>query len=219
LGFSPAGGLHMSAELLRYVRERRGMVSSNVAEAGGFLKTEPNLTAPDIQLHFVIGILEDHGRRLHAHHGFSCHTCLLRPKSRGSIQLASADPADAPLIDPAFYQDPEDLEGMVRGFKLTRRIMDAPSLKVRRGRELFTEGIRSDDEIKAVLRQRSDTIYHPVGSCAIGSVVDHDLKVKGLSGVRVADASIMPTLIGGNTNAPVVAFAEKAVDLISKDNQ
>ena len=218
VAFTPRGGLRIAREGLRYRRERRGMLSSNYAEGGGFLKTEPGLVAPDVQLHFVVALVDDHARRLHFKHGYSCHVCLLRPKSRGQLTLASADPLAAPLIDPAFLQHPDDIETLVKGFKLTRRLMDAPVLAQLRERDMFTAGVETDEQIREVLRRRCDTVYHPVGTCRMGidelAVVDPELRVRGLQGLRVVDASIMPTLIGGNTNAPTIAIAEKAVDLL-----
>ncbi len=220
VGFTPRGGLRLGREAWRFWRQRRGMLTSNYAEGGGFLCSEPGLSAPDLQLHFVVAIVNDHARTLHYRHGYSCHVCLLRPKSRGQLTLANADPRAAPLIDPAFYLHPDDVETMVKGYKLTQRLMDAPALASLRDEDLFTAKVRSDDEIREVLRNRSDTIYHPVGTCKMGSdpmaVVDAQLRVHGLEGLRVVDASIMPTLIGGNTNAPTIAIAEKAVDMIRK---
>ena len=219
LGYSVPGIARLIREISRYRRDRSGMVSTNFAEAGGFLKTRPGLEIPDIQLHFVVGLVDDHARKRHLGHGFTCHVCLLRPKSRGSVKLASADPLAAPQIDPNFFGDPADLETMVAGFKLTQRIMDAPSLKALRTRDAFTQGVETDAQIRDFLRRRVDTVYHPVGSCAMGpdaatAVVDAQLRVHGLEGLRVVDASIMPTLIGGNTNAPSIMIAEKAADMI-----
>jgi choline dehydrogenase-like flavoprotein len=152
----------------------------------------------------------------------SCHSCALRPASRGVLHVASRDARDAPLIDPGFLSAPEDLETMVRAFKLVRRIFAQPAFAPFGGgdasRELHFAGVRSDDEIRAAIRARADTIYHPVGTCRMGSderaVVDPELRVRGVDGLRVVDASVMPTLVSGNTNAPVVMIAEKAVDLI-----
>lgn len=218
VGISARGSLRMAREALRYLRNRRGLLTSNFAECGGFLKTDPALAAPDLQLHFVISLVEDHARKLHTAHGYSCHVCLLRPKSRGQVTLASADMRDAPAIDPAFLVDEQDLEDLVKGFKLTRRLMDAPALASLRHKDLFTAEVKTDEDIRKVLRQRVDTVYHPVGSCKMGvddmAVVDPQLRVHGMQGLRVVDASVMPTLIGGNTNAPTIAIAEKAVDLI-----
>ncbi|MDE2577612.1 MAG: GMC family oxidoreductase N-terminal domain-containing protein [Hyphomicrobiales bacterium] len=218
-GNSVGATMRLIREIKRYRKSRRGMVATNFAEAGGFLKTRPDLAAPDIQLHFVVGPVDDHARKQHLGQGYSCHVCLLRPKSRGAVRLASRDPRAAPLIDPNFLGEPEDVETLVAGFKITQRIMDAPPLAGLRTRDFYTGDIRSDEDIRAMLRARVDTVYHPVGTCAMGRdpgrhVVDAQLRVHGLDGLRVVDASIMPTLIGGNTNAPAIMIAEKAADMI-----
>ena len=217
-GLTFAGLRHLWKEIGRYRREGVGMVTSNVAECGGFLKTDPNLEVPDIQLHFSMAMADNHGRNRHLGHGFGCHVCLLRPKSRGTVTLNSADPATAPAIDPKFYDSPDDLEVMVKAFKITQRIMDAEPLAKWRTEDMFTANVRSDDEIRAALRNRSDTVYHPVGTARMGTddmaVVDPKLRVAGVEGLRVVDASIMPTLIGGNTNAPSIMIGEKAADMI-----
>ncbi|KVE36949.1 GMC family oxidoreductase [Burkholderia sp. BDU5] len=218
IGVSVRGGLRLLREAVRFRRTRRGMLTSNFAEGGAFLRTRADLAAPDIQLHFVVALVDNHARSLHGGHGLSCHVCLLRPRSRGSVALRSWHPQDAPLIDPAFFRDPQDLEDMVAGFKLTRTLMQAPALGEWITADLFTAHVKTDDDIRDVLRQRTDTVYHPVGTCRMGqdelAVVDPQLRVRGLQGLRIVDASIMPTLIGGNTNAPTIMIAEKAVDLI-----
>jgi choline dehydrogenase-like flavoprotein len=224
IGVSFGGLAALVSAVARYRRERRGMVASNGAEAGGFLKTRPELELPDVQLHFVIGLLDDHARKLHLGQGFSCHVCALRPKSRGSVRLASADPFAAPLIDPNFLADPQDVETLVAGFKLTRRLMEAPSLRAWWTKEAFSAGVNSDDEIRAFLRRRVDTVYHPVGSCAMGpdpakAVVDARLRVHGIEALRVVDASIMPEVVAGNTNAPTIMIAEKAAEMIREDGR
>ena len=217
-GVSFAGFRKLWKEIGRYRRNGVGMVTSNIAECGGFLKTDPNLPAPDIQLHFSMGMADNHGRTRHLGHGFGCHVCLLRPKSRGSVTLNSADPTVPPRIDPKFYDHADDLEVMVRGFKMTRRIMDTEPLAKWRTAEMYSENVRTDDEIRMILRNRSDTVYHPVGTARMGTdgaaVVDPQLRVIGIEGLRVVDASIMPTLIGGNTNAPSIMIGEKGADMI-----
>lgn len=218
LGISLGGTLRLLDEIGRYRRERTGMMTSNGAEGGGFLRRYPDSPAPEFQLHFVVGMIDSHARKLHLGHGYSCHICLLRPKSIGRLSLASADPMAAPDIDPNFLGHPDDLDAMVDGFKLTRKLMDAPILAGIRTGEVYTAGVHSDDEIREELRNRADTIYHPVGTCKMGgdamAVVDTRLRVHGLDGLRVVDASIMPTLVGGNTTAPTLMIGEKAAQMI-----
>jgi len=218
LGISLKGGLHLFKQIARYRRERRGLVSSNFAEGGAFLKTSPDLPAPNIQLHFVIALVDDHARTLHPGHGLSCHVCLLRPRSTGSVTLRDSNPDSAPLIDPQFLSDPADVEELVAGYKMTEKLMKAPALAQFITEDPFTANVKTDDDIRAILRQRTDTVYHPVGTCKMGiddmAVVDPSLRVHGIEGLRVVDASIMPTIIGGNTNAPAIMIAEKAADLI-----
>ncbi|MDH0868080.1 GMC family oxidoreductase N-terminal domain-containing protein [Mitsuaria sp. GD03876] len=221
-GFSLRGGARFLSQVARYRRERRGLVTSNFAECGGFLSTRAGLPAPNVQLHLVVALVEDHARKLRWGHGLSCHVCLLRPRSRGALTLASADPLAAPRIDPAFLQDPEDVRELVEGYKLTRDLMRAPAIKAFWKKELWSAEVEADDAIEALLRRRVDTVYHPVGTCRMGpdgdegAVVDAALRVRGLDGLRVVDASVMPAVVSGNTNAPVVAIAEKAAELIAR---
>lgn len=218
VGLSLAGGVKMTGQIIRYLKERKGMIATNFAEGGGFLKTDPSLLAPDVQLHFVISLVEDHARKLHVSHGYSCHVCLLRPKSRGQVTLKNKDPLSAPLIDPAFLKEDQDIETLVKGYQLTKKLMDAPALASMRQSDMVTANVHTEEDIKNILRERVDTVYHPVGTCKMGlddmAVVDPELRVHGLENLRVVDGSIMPTLIGGNTNAPIIAIAEKAVDMI-----
>ncbi|HET9025848.1 MAG TPA: GMC family oxidoreductase N-terminal domain-containing protein [Burkholderiaceae bacterium] len=222
LGLSPVGAWKLMRDIGRWRRERRGVLTSNFAEAGAFVRTLPDQARPDLQLHFVIGMVDNHNRTFHWGHGMSCHSCPLRPKSRGVLRLASRDMKDAPLIDPRFLSHQDDLETLVRGFKLVRRIFAQPAFAPFDGanpaRELYHSEVRTDDDIRAAIRAHADTIYHPVGTCRMGSdaraVVDPQLRVRGVEGLRVIDASVMPTLVSGNTNAPVVMIAERASDLI-----
>ena len=217
-GISMSGSLDMFKQIQRYRRERKGMITSNFAECGGFLKSDPSLSIPNLQLHFVVALVDDHARKFHASHGVSCHVCLLNPRSRGSIQLSGPKISDPLKIDPNFLADEQDLEDLVQGFKLTQKLMQSPALSEIYKQDLFTADVKSDDDIRAILRQRVDTVYHPVGSCKMGvddmAVVNPQLQVYGIQNLRVVDASIMPNVINGNTNAPVVMIAETAVDLI-----
>ena len=218
-GISPTGLWRAFKGILEWRRQRTGLLTTNFAEAGGFIKSQPDEPIPDLQLHFVVGKLVDHGRKTTLGHGYSCHVCLLRPLSRGSLRLASADPLAAPLIDPNFLGEADDTRRLVRGFKLMRELLNQPALAGHGGRELASSAAaKTDAEIEAFIRNHADTIYHPVGSCRMGpgplDVVDAQLKVHGVDGLRVVDASIMPRVVGGNTNAPVIMIAEKAVDLI-----
>ena len=194
-------------------RRGTGMLTTNFAEAGAFLRTRSGLERPDVQLHFVNGIVDDHARRLHYGYGISCHVAVLRPASRGSVGLNSADPRDPPRIDPNFLAADADVATLLAGVKIAREIMGGAPLDRHRGLELHAIG-QSDDELIDRMRRRADTIYHPVGSCRMGhdemAVVDPSLRVRGLEGLSVVDASVMPALIGGNTNAPTIMIAEKA---------
>ncbi len=173
LGLSPAGAWKLMREIGRWRRERRGVLTSNFAEAGAFVRTLPDQARPDLQLHFVIGMVDNHNRTFHWGHGMSCHSCPLRPKSRGVLRLASRDMKDAPLIDPRFLSHEDDLETLVRGFKLVRKIFAQPAFAPFDGanpkRELYSADVRTDDEIRAVIRAHADTIYHPVGTCRMGT--------------------------------------------------
>ncbi|WP_343657270.1 GMC family oxidoreductase [Paraburkholderia caribensis] len=219
IGFSLRGFAKMVPGFVSYWRSGRGMLTSNVAEAGGFLKSRPTLDRPDLQLHFCTALVDDHNRHMHWGHGYSLHVCVLRPYSRGAVTLASSDAREAPVIDPAFLSDPRDLDLLVEGVRLSRRILDAPSLALCGGRELYTRHGQTDAELRATIAAHADTIYHPVSTCRMGgderSVVDTQLRVRGVTGLRVVDASVMPTLIGGNTNAPTVMIGERAADFMA----
>ncbi len=220
-GMSLKGLPRLLRAIRQYRRERRGPMTSNFAECGGFLKTRPELDVPDVQLHFGMALTDDHGRKRHKGIGFSLHVCQLRPKSRGHVGLNSADPLAPPLIDPNFLGEAEDLETMVGGYKITKRLLETPAMRALQKKDMFTEDVRTDDDIRKILRERVDTVYHPVGTCKMGNdpmaVVDPKLKVHGVEGLRVVDASIMPTLIGGNTNAPTIMIGEKAADMIKAE--
>jgi len=207
---------------LRYFLFREGIGTSNIAEAGGFMRSRlaPD-ERPDIQFHFVPAILDDHGRNRIPGRGYTVHACGLRPKSRGWLELASADPAAKPRIHAQYLSDPggDDVATLVEAVRAARAILAQTAFDPYRGAELFPGVDASSDEaIAAFVRRKAETIYHPVGTCRMGrdstSVVDPELRVRGIEALRVVDASVMPRLVGGNTNAPTVMIAERASDLI-----
>jgi choline dehydrogenase len=223
-GLAPGAVPALLGAFWEYRRRGCGMLASNVAEAGGFARLAPESRRPDVQFHFIPALVRDHGRRLPWGHGLTLHCCLLRPKSRGSVTLRSADPFAPPRIDPAYLEDRDDLEGLLAALRLGRRIMAAPALAgASGGRELEPGPARqSDGDLAAYIRARAETIYHPVGTCRMGrddgAVVDERLRVRGLLGLRIADASVAPRLIGGNTNALAMVIGEKAAAFVTADD-
>ena len=216
------GVLQMVGEGVEYYGAHLGKLRASVTEAGGFLKTDPSLAVPDVQIHTIPLLFDDSGRdlRLMSQDGYSCHVCCLRPKSRGTVGLASANPAHAPVIDHKFFTHPDDLKTLVAGVRLVRKILAAPAFEPYRKEELHPGAEKESDEaIGQAVKDKLGIVYHPVGTCRMGSddtaVVDPQLRVQGVEGLRVVDASIMPTLLGGNTNAPTIMIAEKASDMIA----
>jgi choline dehydrogenase len=205
-----------------YYLHRRGIGTSNVAESGGFVRSDlaPD-ERPDIQFHFVPAMLEDHGRQRLPGHGYTLHACALRPLSRGRVALASADPAAKVRIHANYLGDPQgfDLRVLIEAVRLSRRILQQPAFRDWQAGEIFPgEDARDDAALADFVRRKAETIYHPVGTCRMGAdaraVVDPQLRVNGVAALRVVDASVMPRLIGGNTNAPTVMIAERAGDLV-----
>ncbi len=198
-----------------------GTASYIPTPVGAFLATREGLAAPDIQIHFMPVRGNPHGRgMLPAEHGYQMHVCQLRPESRGTIRLASPDPLTFPLIDPRYLSAAEDVDTLVAGLRLARRIGAAPAFAPYRGDELWPgAAVQSREALVAAIRAWGETIYHPVGTCRMGvddgAVVDGALRVRGVGGLRVVDASVMPYLVSGNTNAPTIMIAEKASDLIA----
>ncbi len=207
-----------------FMRGHRGPGTSNIAEAGGFVRSQFAPDArPDVQFHFIPAMLDDHGRRRMQGDGYTVHACFLRPHSRGRILLASSNQADKARIEPNYLGDAEgfDLKMMVECAKLSRDLFAQRAFDPYRGTPIFpARSNASDEELVAFIRAKAETVYHPVGSCRMGraddnhAVVDPQLRVRGVAGLRVIDASVMPKLIGGNTNAPTIMIAERAADLI-----
>jgi choline dehydrogenase len=204
--------------LALFEAEGGGPLTSNVAEAGGFIRTRDHLGAPDIQLHFVPGRFETEGLVPGDGHGFSIGACVLKPRSRGFVALGSPDPTAKPLIVHNYLEHPDDVASMVAGVRTSLEICESGRLGELSTGMLIGPDSRSDEDIEVHCRQRLQTLYHPVGTCRMGdeptAVVDRELKVRGVQGLRVVDASVMPTVPRGNTNAPVIALAERAADLI-----
>ncbi|MCH8553499.1 MAG: GMC family oxidoreductase N-terminal domain-containing protein, partial [Natronospirillum sp.] len=216
VGMGPAGIWNTTKGLIDYWTRGTGYLTTNFAEGGAFLKTRPELDRPDIQLHFVVSIVDDHARKLYLRHGFSCHVCVLRPKSRGTLRLTSSDPLAAPEINPGFLANPDDFDTLKAGVCQMKALLETPPLAPFRHEELYGESTCSDSELDHLIRQRTDTVYHPIGTCRMGrddmAVVDPECRVRGLDNLRVVDASVMPNLIGGNTNAPTIMIAERIAD-------
>ena len=216
---SKQAGLKKIAVGLNYLIRKQGPGRDNFLQAGAFLKSREGLDRPDLQLHYVNAMMVDHGRTQVNDDGFTIHACQLRPESRGSVTLTSGDPFDHPLIDPNYLATEEDRRAMREGVKMSREIAAQEAFGSFRGEEYMPgESVKSDAEIDAFIREYGETIYHPVGTVRMGiddaAPVDGELKVRGVEGLRVVDASVMPTLIGGNTNAPTIMVAEKAADMI-----
>lgn len=220
VGLNPRGLLRLARAAAGWRRHGEGLFASPMAEGGAFLRSQPGLARPDLQIHFVVGIVDQHMRKPHLADGWSAHICALRPFSRGRVRLASPNPFAPPLIDPAFLADSRDAALMLRAARMLETLTEAAPLAPWRRRRLYPHD-GTDAGLMADIRARADTIYHPVGTCRIGrdalAVTDAQLRVRGVAGLRVVDASVMPTLIGGNTNAPTIMIAERAAGFIRAD--
>ena len=219
--YSATRGLHQLAVGLNYLLRGQGIGRQQYLESGAFVSSRPGLSRPDIQIHAVLAIMKDHGRVKATEDGFSLHLCQLRPESRGTIALASADPFADPAIRANYLATPEDRRVLRESVRIGRDVVAQAALSPYRRDELAPgPDVRTDAEVDAWVRAHAETIYHPVGTCRMGdahdtnAVVDADLQVRGLQGLRVIDASVMPTLVSSNTNAPTIMIAEKAADLI-----
>jgi choline dehydrogenase len=220
LGYSIGGGLDAIKGIFDWAFKRSGMLTTNFAESAGFYSTDNQVPAPDIELTFIVGVVDDHTRKFHLGHGYCAHATLMRPKSRGSLRLASSDPKADPLIDPNYLADEDDMRRLVKGLQKLLDIMESKPFDKVKGKMIYPLDRDNIPQLEEYIRNNADTEYHPVGTCKMGpdsdpmAVVDDQLRFKGISNLRIVDASIMPTLCTGNTNAPTVMIAEKAADMI-----
>jgi choline dehydrogenase-like flavoprotein len=218
LGDSLEGTIRMAKAIIEHRRRRTGIMTTPYAETGGFWRVMPDAPAPDVQWHFVPGMLEDHGRLKVKGHGFSLHACVLRPESRGTVRLAGSDAATAPRIDPNFLSDERDIAVLREGVRLSHRIVSSPAMAIYEPKDRYPIDLADDAALDDLIRSRADTVYHPVGTCRMGadadSVVDPTLRARGVERLWVADASIMPRLVSGNTNAPSIMIGERCADFV-----
>ena len=218
IGGTLKGTLRMAAAMVEHRLKRTGVMTTCYAEAGGFWNVLPDSPAPDVQWHFVPAVLEDHGREKVKAHGFSLHACVLRPESRGTVRLGSADPAGPPVIDPNFLSDDRDMAVLRAGVRLSHRIVETPPMQAFGPQDRHPVDLADDAALDQLIRGRADTVYHPVGTCRMGAdtdaVVDPTLKLRGLEGLWVADASVMPRIVSGNTNAPTIMIGERCADFV-----
>ncbi len=207
---------------LRYILSRKGLLTIGAGYAGAFLRTRPEIASPDVQIHFLIFSADTAGATLHAFPGFMTSVCQLRPQSRGFVRIKSSDPSVPPAIQPRYLSVRADCDTVVDGLKLMRRIMSQPAMRRYIAEERAPgEQCQSDADLLAFARDTGTTVYHPTSTCRMGSdpnaVVDERLRVRGVAGLRVIDASIMPTVVSGNTNAAAVMIGEKGADMVLED--
>ncbi|MDE2462683.1 MAG: GMC family oxidoreductase N-terminal domain-containing protein, partial [Alphaproteobacteria bacterium] len=217
--YSQSNPLAAAKTGLQYLLFGTGLATGQGLESGAFLKSRPDLETPDLQFHFIAALMFDHTRKKADRHGFMAHVCQLRPESRGFISIRSTDPSAPPIIQPNYLEAEEDRRALREGVRLAREVFAQGAFDPYRGPELMPGAhVQNDDQIDAFIRKTAETIYHPVGTAKMGHgedcVVDPVLRVHGIEGLRVVDASVMPSLVSGNTNAPTIMIAEKASDLI-----
>jgi choline dehydrogenase len=206
----------------RYALARSGPLTIAAGTSGAFFKTSPRLASPDIQIHFIPFSTDKMGEKLHPFSAFTASVCQLRPESRGSLKIRSADPSTPPEIRINYLATETDRAAFIEGIRILRKILAAPALKPYSVEEVYP-GVKttSDEELLDYCRDTGSTVYHPTSTCRMGNdplaVVDQRLRVRGIEGLRVVDASIMPDLMSGNTNAPTIMIAEKASDMILQD--
>ncbi|MFW8589179.1 GMC family oxidoreductase [Glaciecola sp. 2405UD65-10] len=222
-GISVPGILKNALAPLQYWQKKEGMLTSNIAEGGAFIKSSPDKSLPDIQVHFIPALLLDHGRKRLTGHGFTIHFCNLYPKSKGSVTLQKTSSGFEAIIKANYLSHVDDLAPMIAGFKWAQDVANTAPLGNTAMPYSPNTKLESDEDIVEYIKNNAETVYHPVGTCKMGkssdaeAVVSDELKVFGVNALRVVDASIMPNIIGGNTNAPTIMIAEKAAEMIQKD--
>jgi choline dehydrogenase len=209
---------NVEASLIEFETKGSGPLTSNMAEVGGFAKSSDDLAAPDLQLHAIPGMLLEDPPFGFADHGISIGVCLLTPKSRGEVYLLNPEPSAKPHIMHRYFAEEDDVRRMEAGVALVMEIARQQALTPFCSEPAQVPSSGAEADVRAFMRRHAQTLYHPVGTCAMGAdddaVVDPELRVRGVEGLRVVDASVMPTVPRGNTNAPVIAIAERAADLI-----
>jgi len=222
VGISPIGVSRLLKGMWDWRRHRRGIITSCAAESGVYYRTSPDVEVADMEMELIVGIGDDHGRKLHLGHGYSAHLLLARPKSVGEVRLASPDTRVAPLIDPRYFSHPYDMETLVKGTQIALDIMGSAPFDPYRGEMLIHYDRDDPAQIAETLRRHADTEYHVCGTARMGpesdpmAVVDASLLVRGIDGLRIADASVMPCVPSNNINAPVIMIGEKCADMIRK---
>lgn len=223
VGITPRGVRSIARGLWEWSRHRRGLVTSCAAESGAYYRSSPEVDTADMEMELLVGIGDDHGRKLHLGHGYSAHLLLSRPASRGEVRLASPDTRVDPLIDPRYFDDPADMATLIRGTQVALDIMADPALDANRGDMLIPYDRDDPTQIEAQLRAHADTEYHPCGTAHMGpdddpmAVVDPQLRVRGVAGLRITDASVIPSIPSNNIHAAVIMIGEKAADMIRRD--
>ena len=219
-GVSLLGAANIISSIFEWRKHRTGRITSNITESGAYYRANPDADFDDISMQFVVGMAEDHARKLTLGHGYCAHVTLARPRSIGEVKLASADSHQMPLIDPNYFSDPYDMETLVKGTQVALDIFAAPAFDPFRGKMLNYFDRNNPKQIEEQLRNLSDTEYHPCGTCKMGpdsdkmAVVDDKLLVKGIKGLRISDASIFPKITSNNTQAPTIMVGEKCADMI-----
>jgi len=223
IGISLRGILRIIKGMWEWRKRRTGVITSCVAESGVYYRTDPSVEVSDMEMELIGGIADDHGRKNHLGHGYSAHLLLARPRSKGEVTLERPDTRHPPLIDPRYFSDPYDLPTLVKGTQIALDIMNDPVFDPYRGKMLIPYDRDDPSQIEAMLRDHADTEYHVCGTCKMGpdtdplAVVDAQLRVKGIDGLRIADASVMPQVTSNNINAPVLMIGEKCADMIRQN--